>query len=67
MALTPVCVDLRESLLVIRYPGGLLNVFGHRDVQMFSSGLTSVLKNEFTAGALLSGQTLFSKRIKDRN
>lgn len=56
-SLPAVCAELCELLLLIRYPGGLLNVLGYIELQIFSSGLVSVLSHKFIVDLLLSGQT----------
>lgn len=57
IALPIVCAELWELLLVIRYPGGLFNVLGYTDLQIFSCGLVSILSHKFTVDVLLSRQT----------
>lgn len=52
-----VCAELCELLLLIRYPGGLLNVLGYIELQIFSCGLISILNHKFVVDLLLSGQT----------
>lgn len=57
IALPIVCAELWELLLIIRYPGGLFNVLGYIDLQIFSCGLVSILSHKFTVDVLLSRQT----------
>lgn len=63
MVLTIVCVELWELLMVICYPGGLLNVLGYIDLWIFSCGLISILNHKFIIDALLSArQTCYTLR-----
>lgn len=48
---------LCESLLLIRYPRGLLNMLGYTEQQIFSCGLVSILSHKFLVDLFLSGQT----------
>lgn len=50
-----VCAELCELLLLIRYPGGLLNVLGYIELQIFSCGLVSILSHKCVVDLLLSG------------
>lgn len=67
IALPIVCAELWELLLVIRYPGGLFNVIGYIDLQIFSCGLVSILSHKFIVDVLLSRQnthTLIELRVR---
>lgn len=57
IALPIVCAELWELLLVICYPGGLFNVLGFIDLQIFSCRLVSILSHKFIVDVLLSRQT----------